>query len=300
MSRLSYLVFLVCLVIGAAWHRIAAGEPMPCPEDGTAGTGIYANTYFHLSYPLPPGWTEGTAGPGPSDSGYYVLATFIPVGELTGTITITAQDTFFAAKPLGDAAAMAHDFRRAMSEIDGMTIDRPPSEVEIAGRRFSRVDFSGVGLFRSTLFTEIRCHHVSFNLTAKSPELLAALMLSLNNLGFISDRDAGRADPTCVGNYVDVRHLQARVDPAAIGPTFTSIPVRIVIGPDGSVKHVHVIRANGTQRDSIATALGQWKFKPREMGSHAVDIETGLRIEFTPAGGIKYSTGNRSSLIGSG
>ncbi len=300
MWRISYLGFLVCLVTGTAWQRSAAGEPMPRPEDGSVRTGIYTNAYFHLSYPLPPGWTEGTAGPGPSDSGYYVLGTFVPIGELTGTIMIAAQDEFFAAKPFGDAAAMAHEFSRAMSEIGGVTIDRPPSEVAIADRRFSRVDFSGVGLYRSTLITEIRCHLVSFNLAAKSPELLAALVLSLNKLGFISDRDTGKADPLCRGNFADRRYLLVRVDPAAFGTTFTSIPIRIVIGPDGSVKHVHVIHANGAQRDSIATALRQWKFKPREMDSRAVEIETGLRIEFMPAGSIRYSTENRTTLNGPG
>jgi hypothetical protein len=297
MCRLSYLGFLVCLVTVVAWHRSAAGEQMPRPDDGTVMMGIYTNDYFHLSYPLPPGWTEGIAGPGPSETGYYVLGTFIPVGEFTGTIMITAQDKFFAVKPLDDAATMALDFSRSTAEIEGMTIDRPPSEVEIAGRRFSRVDFSGVGLFRSALITEIRCHLVSINLTAKSPALLAALAASVKNLGFRGDRDAG-TDPMCIGNYADARDLLARADPAAIGPTSTPIPVRIVIGTDGSVKHVNVIRAIGSQRDSIANALGQWKFKPRETESRTAEIETGLLIEFMPAGSIRYSTENRPNSPG--
>jgi hypothetical protein len=296
MWRLSHLGVLVCLVSGLAWQQSAATAPMPLPEDGAVRNGTFTDAYFNLSYPLPPGWTEGMAGPGPSHSGYYMLGTLRPAGDFTGTIVITAQDMFFAAKQFGDAAAMAHDLSGAMSGLEGMTIDRPPSEVRIAGRRFSRIDFSGVGLFRSTFITEIRCHLVSFNLTAKSPERLAALALSFDKLGFAGDRGAERADPRCVGNYADTEHLVTKVDPVATGPSFTPIPVRIVVGTDGSVEHVHVISATSGQRDSIESALGRWKFKPHEMDGRASAIETGLLIEFRPGGAVKYSTGNRSPL----
>jgi hypothetical protein len=123
-----------------------------------------------------------------------------------------------------------------------MMIDRPPSPVQIVWREFVRVDFSGVGLFRSTLITKIRCHFVSFNLTAKSLEVLSALVLSLNNLGSAGDSDAGRVDPMCVGHYADTQHLLSRIDPMPLGPNFIPVPTRIIIGPDGSLKHVHAIR----------------------------------------------------------
>jgi Gram-negative bacterial TonB protein C-terminal len=287
--RLSSLGVLVCLVGAMAWHRNVAAAPMPDPGDGAVRNGVFTSEYFNLSYPLLPGWTEGIGGPEPSHSGYYVLGTLVPKGDFTGTILIAAQDMFFAAKPFADAAAMADDFGRAMAQVEGMTIDRPPSEVRIAGRVYSRVDFSGVGLFRSTLITRIRCHLVGFNLTAKSPELLAALTLSLNDLGFAGN--AGRVDPMCVRNYADTEHLVTKVDPAATGPAFTAVPVRIVVGTDGSVNHVHVIRATGGQRDSIASALAQWKFKPATVDGRATEIETGLLIEFGRAGAARYRTG---------
>jgi hypothetical protein len=245
---------------------------------------------------LPPGWTEGIAGPGPSQSGYYVLSTFVPAGEFTGTILIVAQDMFFAAKPSVDAMAMADAFSRAMAEVAGMTIDRPPSEVQIAGRRFARVDFSGVGLFRSTLITQIRCHLVSFNLTAKSRALLADLVLSLDRLGYAGDNSAERDAPICIGNYAEPEHLLVKVDPAAVAPALIPIPIRIIIGSDGTVEHVHVIRATSAQRNSVESALGQWKFKPPQIEGRTTEIETGLLIEFTSAGGVRYSTGNRGPM----
>lgn len=296
MRKLLYLAACVCLASAAAWRGNAASAPVPNPDDGGVNDGVFKSEYFKLSYPLPPGWTEGIAGPAPSRSGYYVLGTFVPAGDFTGTILIAAQDMFFAAKPFGDAVAMADAFSRAMSEVAGMTIDRPPTEVQIAGRRFGRVDFSGVGLFRSTLITQIRCHLVSFNLTAKSLALLADLVLSLDHLGYAGDNDAGRVDPMCISNYADKEHLLAKFDPPAISPAAIPIPIRIIIGPDGAVEHVHVIHATGAQRDAIENALGQWKFKPHERGGNATEIETGLLIEFTPTGGVKYSAGNRGPL----
>jgi hypothetical protein len=274
-----------------AWHPSVATVPIPDPDDGAVRAGTFTSEYFTLSYPLPSLWTEAIAGPAPSRSGYYVLSTLKPTDDSGETILIAAQDMFFAAKPFADANAMADELSRAMSQIDGMTIDRPPSEVRIAGRNFSRLDFSGVGLHRSTLITEIRCHLVSFNLTARSPERVAALVLSLDRLGSASDGVAGRVDPTCTSGYASAEHLLTKVDPAAIGPTFAPVPVRIVIGADGSVTHVHVVRATVGQRESIENALGRWKFR-READGPAAEIETGLMMEFKPTGAIKYSIGN--------
>jgi hypothetical protein len=292
MRKLLYLTACVCLASAWAWRGSAAIAPMPNPEDWSVTQGIFTNTYFNLSYPLLPGWTVGIAGPGPSISGYYALATFVPTGEFNATITVTAQDIFFAVKPFDDLMVMTTEFSRSISQVDGMTIDWPPSELRIAGRTFSRVDFSGVGLFRSTVTTKIRCHFVSFNLTAKSPKVLTTLLRSLDTLGAASDKDAGTVDPTCIGNYADAEHLLSKVDPAAVVPSFIPIPVRIVVGSDGSVKHVHVIRATSGQRDSIERALALWKLKPHENDSRTDEIETGLFIKFTPAGGVNYSTGN--------
>jgi hypothetical protein len=300
MRKLLYLAAFVCLASAAAWRGSAATAPVPNPDDGGVTQGIFTNTYFNLSYPLLPGWTAGIVGPGPSISGYYVLATFVPAGELKGTLTVAAQDIFFAAKPFDDLMAMTGDFSRSISQVDGMTIDRPPSAASIAGRSFSRVDFSGVGLFRSTLITKIRCHFVSFNLTANSSELLTALLRSLDNLGPASDKDAGRIDPTCIGKYADAEHLLSKVDPVAVAPSFIPIPVRIVVGKDGSVKHVHVIRATSGQRETIERALAQWKLKPHETNGRTNEIETGLLIKFTPAGGVSYSTSNGSLPNGRG
>lgn len=281
-------------VSGLALHASAATELMPNPDDGAVRNGVFASAYFNMSYPLPPGWIEGIAGPGPSTSGYYVLDTFVPAGELTGTVLIAAQDIFFAARPFDDVMAMAGEFSRSIAQIDGMSVDRPPTEAQIAGRRFGRIDFNGVGLFRSTWITKIRCHFVSFNLTAKSPELLEILVRSLNGIGRASDRDAdaGGRDPICMANYATAEHLVRKVDPTAAGPTFVPIPVRIVIDADGSVKHVHVIRATAWQRDNIEKALGQWKLKPHEADGGAAEIETGLLINFSAAGGIQYKAGS--------
>jgi hypothetical protein len=295
MWRLSSQSILVCLACGFPWHGNAATVTTPHPEDGAVRNGVYTNEYFNLSYPLPRGWTEEKAGPGPSRTGYYVLSTLAPAGDLTGTLLIAAQDMFFAAKPAADAAAMADEFGRAMAKVEGMTIDRPPSEVRIGGRVFSRVDFSGVGLFRSTLITEIRCHLVSFNFIAKSPEVLAALTLSLSDLGLAGN---GRGDPLCMSNYANTEHLLTKVDPLATGPTFAPIPVRIIVGTDGTVKQVHVISANGGQRDTIENALGRWKFKPVETNGR-LEVETGLIVEFRPGGGVKYSTGKSLNPQGS-
>jgi hypothetical protein len=291
MRKLLYLAICVCLVTAITWRGDARIAPAPNPDEGKVTDGILTNSYFNFSFPLPQGWIEAAPGPQPSASGYYVLASFVPMSELTGTIIVVAQDIFFAAKPLDDLMTMTEEFARSISFVDGMVIDRPPAEVRIAGLLFGRVDFSGVGLFRSALTTKIRCHFVSFNLTARSPELLADLLRSLDNLGPASVNDAGRIDPTCVKNYGDAEHILSRIDPAAVAPSFVPIPVRMIVGTDGSVEHVHVIRATSAQRDAIERALERWKLKPHEGEGRTNEIEIGLILEFGPTGTVKYSTG---------
>ena len=253
---------------------------MSVPEDGAVTTGRYINKYFDLSFVVPEGLTAGLAGPEPSEAGYYALTSLVPVDESGGAILIAAQDKFFAPKPHDNIAAEAGDFRDAMARLDGMTIDHEPSEKNIAGHLMQRIDFSGVGLYRSTFVTEIRCHFVSFNLTARSPELLASLATSLSGLSSAAGPDAAPSVPLCVKDYAVAENILLRVEPAAVGPKFRPIPVRIVIDSEGSVKHVHVIHASDEQRSSIEQALRQWKLKPPRVDGKAVEIETGLIFRF--------------------
>jgi hypothetical protein len=291
-SSCACVAALVCLLSGIAWQQGRALEPMPRPGDGTVTHGVYANKYFDITYPLPSEWTEGLAGPDPSQYGYYVLTTLIPAGEFTGMIMIAAQDQFFAAKPFSDPAAMAHALGQETAKLEGMTIDRPPAKVSIAGRSFSRVDSSGFGLFNSTWVTESRCHLVSFNITAKTDQQRADLVRSLEKLTTARDRADERPDPLCLKNQAETKNLLARVDPPAIAP-FMPIPVRLIIDREGAVKHVNAIRASDAQRTAIENALGQWKFKPPALDGLIGDIETGLVIEFTTQGQVKYSSSDR-------
>jgi hypothetical protein len=287
MLRLLSLGLAIGLVGWIAWGYGSASFPrgavtsaLPIPEDGTVSNGRYANRYFDLSYPLPPGWGEGLAGPDPSDTGYYVLSSLAPAGEPDATILIAAQDVFFAAKPENDLAAVTSEFREAMAGIDGMTIDHEPSETTIAGYLMRRVDFSGVGLYRGMYVTEIRCHFVSFNLTARSPERLSELAHTLDNLSHTSGKEGGSV-PVCLKDYAVADNIVQRVEPIPADPKFTSIPVRIIIDRDGNVKQTHVIHATAEQRYNIEDALRRWKFKPPRIAGEAVEVETGLLFRFT-------------------
>jgi hypothetical protein len=255
----------------------AVTSAIPNPEDGKLASGRYVSEYFDLSYPLPEGWIEDMAGPGPTPSGYYALRTLVPEDERTATILIAAQDMFFAAKPNSNAAAMTVDFRQEISKIDGMTIDREPSEVTIADRVFHRVDFSGVGLYRALFATESRCHVVSFNFTTNGADRLASLALTLNNLSSAEGKQ-GASVPLCVRNYAVPENLLRRVEPESGGPKLP-IPVRIVIDKEGGVKHVHAIGGSTGQRRNIEEALRQWTFKPPVVDGRAVEIETGVLFQ---------------------
>jgi hypothetical protein len=292
-----YLSVAACVAIGLVWHHGAAMQrhhgfathrhrvatpALADPEDGAVVDGTFRNEYFGLNFPLPEGWSQGIPGPPPSQTGDYVLSTLVPDGETAGSIVMTAQDLFFAAAPYRDAAAMIEDFRRSTAEIPGMQIDREPSEAEISGKAVHRLDFSGVGLYRATLATDIRCHIVRFNLTARQPEMLEQLVRSLDGLSIAAKPGVAPSDPVCVKDYATTETVLKKVAPVPVGPAFTPIAVRIMIATDGTVKRLHVIRASAEQRRSVEDAVQQWKFRPRLVDGHAVEVETGLLFRFTP------------------
>ena len=249
------------------------------PENGKVAEGRYKNDYFGLSYRLPPEWTVGEAGPDPSQSAYYVLSTLVPEGEPNATIMIAAQDMFFVGEGHAGAADQARDFQRALSTVAGMTIDPDVAEIKVGDHAFYRVNYHGVGLYRSMVAAEIRCHIVSFNVTARDSALVASLVHAFDrDISFAPT--GGASAPPCAEDYADSDNVLHRVLPVPVGPRFVPIPVRIIVGPDGSVTNVHVIHATDDQRRSIETALYQWKLKPYRVGGRASPVETGLLFKF--------------------
>jgi hypothetical protein len=290
MRRLLYAgaAALTCVLGWLAWQngaaislRGTATSFLPNPEDGKIANGSYASGYFGLVYRSPQNWTAGEPGPDPSQSGYYVLAELIPQSESDGTILIAAQDKFFGTNTRGSAADIAHDFRQAASNIDGMTIDRELTEIKVADHLLYRVDYSGVGLYRAAISTESRCHILSFNMTTRDPKLLQTLVHSLDSLTFAARGEGGSSPPPCIPDYAVGENVLHKVVPTSVGPKFTSIPVRIIVGVDGNVTHVHVIRATVEQRRSIEEALYQWRLKPYEINGRPSPVETGLIFKFT-------------------
>jgi hypothetical protein len=130
--------------------------------------------------------------------------------------------------------------------------------------------------------TEIRCHLVTFNLTTNTPELLATLAASLGDITSAGTKPGGRSHPPCIRGYAVPENLLQRAEPVAAGSRFARVPMRIVVGTDGSVKHTHVIRATAEQRASIESALRRWKFRPYQREGASLEIETGLELKLGP------------------
>jgi len=291
--RALYLGAAICVLgffawqIGAAISLRGTKTFMSNPEDGKVAQGSYVSGYFGLSYRLPQGWIVGEAGPDPSQSGYYVLSTLVPKSEPDANILIAAQDMFFGASTDNNVEDRARDFQQAVSQVDGMIIDRSLMEVKVANHLLYRVDYSGVGLFRARLATEVRCHVVSVNVTTSDEELLERLAGNRDSLSFTTTHNAASLPPPCVKDYAVGNNVLHKVDPVSVGPKFVPIPVRINVAADGSVRHVHVIHATDDQRRTIEEALYQWKLKPYVVDGRPSPVETGLVF--------KVTTGNEES-----
>ena len=274
--RAAFVTVAVLLAIEPG--AIAADPADFDPEQGAVVDGTYLNPYFGMRYPLPEGWRPGPQPARPSYGGYYVLSTPTPPKDTKATILIAAQDNFFADKPIGDAKATLSDIAHSVQEDDKS--EAAISSTTIAGHTFARLNIEASPLSRVVFATDIRCHAVIFAFTSADRDRLAQLVASLGRLSL----SAASTAPVCVKDYVTAQTVRRRVEPIMAGPQFVKVPVRIVIGSDGKVKHIHVIRAAPAQQQSIVDALAQWEFQPYRRNGHAVASETGLTFEFKPSG----------------
>ena len=265
-------------------HPGVAGISAAVPEGGEVTQNAYSNKYFGINFGLPSDWTEGYKGPKPSNSGYYVLASLKPRGELNGTILIAAQDMFFYSRPVNNSSEMLKDVKENLNEAQ--KAESGPVELRISNHAFGRFDFSGANLRFTQFATDIRCHVVTFVVTTRDPKLLDKLVQSISSLK-ISEGQAMADDPSlpvCIKDYATGDNVIRKVDPEMVGPKYTQVPVRFIIGTDGKVRHIHVINAFPDQAKSVEVALAQWELKPYNVNGKPVEVETGIMFEFKPSG----------------
>ena len=256
---------------------IGPTKDYPVPEGGSVSRGAYRNEYFGLVYPFAAGWVEDVKGPPPSATGYYTLAAFKPRDSLAVTLLIAAQDNFFARRRVASTADFLDQMKRQL--VPSVSAELP-LQITIAGQSFARLDYAGAGLHHVVLATEIRCHTVIFSLTSASVEQIGNLLASMDKITFSAE--ASRR-PICVPEYATADHIIRRVEPAAAGPPFSSVAVRLIIDGNGAVKHVHPIGGLPEQAKSIRDALSQWRFKPYLLSGNPVTVETGLIVQFSPS-----------------
>lgn len=264
------------------------GADMPVPEGGILKNSTYSNQYFGFAYQLPPSWQQSFAGPPPSDTGYYVLAQFrlpdTPAEMNKGTILISAADQFFATQKADSPRDLLENMKARLNSV--YQVEAPPREIKLGDRTYVRLDYNApaAGLHWSILATEIRCHIVEFVLTSRDPRLLESLIQSVNRMRWPAAATAFDDNhvPVCIPDYATEPNLLSKVEPVFAGPRFTNIPVRIVIGRNGKVKHIHVLNAFPAQAEHIKAALTHWEFKPYVQDGRPLEVETGILFEFPP------------------
>jgi hypothetical protein len=87
----------------------------------------------------------------------------------------------------------------------------------------------------------------------------------------------------CIKNYASGDNVTTKVDPVFAERRFNPVPVRIIVGKDGKVKHIHFISAFPDQAKAITDALMQWTFKPYLRNGEPVKVETGMMFGSAPS-----------------
>ncbi|HLW53294.1 MAG TPA: hypothetical protein VKW06_10665 [Candidatus Angelobacter sp.] len=285
------------ILVKGAWAS-ASDSITPLPEGGGITDKVYKNDYFGLSYSLPADWYQKFAGPPPSDSGSYVLLQLRPTETFKGTkgtALVTAQDLFFSMLPGKNALELAN--YSAKSLRSDYTLEKAPEEITLARRSFVRMAYASpaAGLHWYVLSTEIRCHALQFVFISRDTQLLDRMVQSLDKMtlpeeaGAITGTGGGKA-PVCVKNYAGPNNVVNRVEPVLPDHKYNPIPVRIIIGKNGKVTHVHMISAFPDQAKIITDALLQWEFKPYLVNGEPAEVETGIMFGLNPRPQRKAAT----------
>jgi hypothetical protein len=293
------------ILVKGAWAS-ASDSITPLPEGGAITDKVYKNDYFGLSYALPADFVQKFTGPPPSDAGSYVLLQLRPAetfkGATKGIVLVTAQDLFFSLVPGKNAQEMINYSARSLRS--DYTLERAPTEVTIANRPFVRMDYVApvAGLHWFVLATEIRCHALEFVFTSRDPELLESLIQALNKMKLPEEAGpmggiGGGGVPVCIKNYASGPNVLTRVEPVLPQREYNTIPVRIIIGKSGKVKHVHMISALPDQAKIITDALLEWEFKPYMVNGEPVEVETGILFGLRPPNQKKPATAKQPSAV---
>ena len=273
------------IIVKGAWSS-ASDSVTPVPEGSGFSNGVFRNPYFGISYNLPAGWSKNYDGPPPSDTGRYVLAQ-VRMGEpkqptSRGSLLITADDLFFRSLPVDNVLEFVGSVKDQL--LADYKQEAPPMSTKIAGHPFVFFAYwSPVAqLHWYVAATEIRCHAVELVLTSRDTKLLSNWLVDLADKMTLpagthpSAGSGGGRFPVCVKDYAQNGNVLARVDPVFPEPRGNSVPVRIIIDPQGKVKHVHLLSAFPEQAKAITDALLQWRFKPYFENGQPVEVETGI------------------------
>lgn len=229
----------------------ASDSRTPVPESGNIHKNMYRNDYFGMRYEFPEAWRQEFSGPPPSDTGAYVLANLT---ASRASILVTAQDAFFALTKGGLPSYYK--------------LDTEPADVKIGDTTFTWYSYSSpvAGLHWYVYSTKIRCHSVQFVFTSQDTKLIDQLVENLKQISLSASEDV----PRCVADYAKDNAI-SKPDPVLTDNKFNPIPVRIIIGKNGKVRHVHILSAFSEQAQIVTDALMQWRFKPAD-----TEIETGI------------------------
>jgi Gram-negative bacterial TonB protein C-terminal len=272
------------ILVKGAWSS-ASDSVTPVPEGGNVINNVFRDQYFGMTYAFPRDWEEKYKGPPPSDSGRYVLAQIRPAdtfkGPARGSILISADDMFFTTLPAANALELVNYSKEKLSA--DYKLEMSPTPTKIGGRPFTFFAYWSpiAEMHWYVLATEIRCHAVQVVLTSRDTKLLESLMLDLNKMELPAEANptggTGGGDvPVCIKDYGSGESVIARTDPVFTEHRFNAVPVRIIIGKDGKVKHIHFLSAFPDQTKAITDAFKQWKFKPYLRDRQPVEVETGI------------------------
>ena len=126
--------------------------------------------------------------------------------------------------------------------------------MRIANHSFVRFDYMSpvAKLHWHVLATEVRCHTIQFVFTSHDAKLIENVVKSMNTMKLpenagITAGNGGGDIPLCIKDFANTENLITRVDPILAEPRFNPVPVRIIVGKDGKVKHIHFLSAFADQ-----------------------------------------------------
>ncbi len=305
----SVLLMLTSCLLAQSSPPAMADKPPLRPMDGSVEGNTYSNFYFKFAVDFPAGWTvhgeetnkrlmevgkekvtsSGAVSEGVADISASHTYNLLTVFEHPlGTPGVTANRAFLAAAEnvvYAPGIKSGDDYLKntiPVMQKSGATVVSGPEDGVISGQKFSKVVFS--------MNTPVGSVLESMYVTMKEGFAVAFVMIAADEAGLADAVKAMQSFRPLSRRVQLTSEAVSKQQTKMVNPGWSalaraakiqgSVLLKVLIGTDGKVKDVQVVRGHPALVRDVVPAVKQWEYKPFVVDGEPVEVEVDLTVNF--------------------